>query len=55
MSCIKVKASYLAENKKDQLDEYVCPKCENILTDAVQTSCGHWLCYDCAEELFEKV
>ena len=55
MSCIKVKASYLAENNKDQLDKYVCPKCENILTDAVQTSCGHWLCYDCAEELFEKV
>ena len=42
------------DNNKEQVDKYQCPKCENILRDAVQTSCGHWLCQGCAEEMFEK-
>ncbi|XP_019852875.1 PREDICTED: TNF receptor-associated factor 2-like [Amphimedon queenslandica] len=52
---IKIKASHLAENNKDQLEKYECPKCEHILTDAVQTSCGHWLCHDCADGIFQKM
>ena len=35
-------------------DKYQCPKCQYILRDAVQTSCGHWLCQGCAEEMFAK-
>lgn len=44
----------LSENNKEQVDKYVCPKCDSILWEAVQTSCGHWLCNGCAEELFDK-
>ncbi|XP_011409432.1 PREDICTED: TNF receptor-associated factor 2-like, partial [Amphimedon queenslandica] len=36
------------------LEQYVCPKCDGILRDAVQISCGHWLCHGCAEEIFKK-
>ena len=50
MACGKVKASILVENNTMALDKYICPKCDNILTDAAQTSCGHWLCHDCAEQ-----
>lgn len=45
----KIKASYLIE--PDHREKYVCPECEHILADAVQISCGHLLCYDCAEDL----
>ena len=54
MACGKVKPSILVENNTMALDKYICPKCDNILTDAVQTSCGHWLCHGCAEQLFCK-
>ncbi len=30
---------------------YQCPKCRCLLKDAVQTSCGHWLCEECAKKL----
>ena len=43
-----------ADNNKDLLEKYQCPKCHYILRDAVQTSCGHWLCQGCAEEMFDK-
>ena len=49
----KVKPEFLKENNKEQLDKYQCPRCRYLLKDAVQTSCGHWLCNDCAEHLFE--
>ena len=49
----RLNPSLLVE-KKEQLDKYVCPKCDSILWEAVQTSCGHWLCNGCAEELFDK-
>ncbi|XP_003385751.1 PREDICTED: TNF receptor-associated factor 2-like [Amphimedon queenslandica] len=50
----RLKTSFLTENNKEQLEKYVCPKCDCILHDAVQTSCGHWLCNGCAEEFFDK-
>ena len=46
--------SIFIDNNKTQLEKYQCPKCQYILRDAVQTSCGHWLCQGCAEEMFEK-
>ena len=42
------------DDNKEHLEKYQCPKCQYILRDAVQTSCGHWLCQGCAEEMFEK-
>ena len=34
--------------------QYECPFCNFLLRDAVQTSCGHWLCFECAEKLFTQ-
>ena len=50
----RLTTSLLRENNKEQVEKYVCPKCDSILWEAVQTSCGHWLCSGCAEELFDK-
>ena len=50
----RLKPSLLRENYKEHVDKYICPKCDSILWEAVQTSCGHWLCNGCAEELFDK-
>ena len=49
---VKISTDLLAENNKDSWKKYVCPKCDGILQDAVQSSCGHWLCASCAEEIF---
>ena len=38
----------------DQYKRYLCPKCEHLLRDAVQPTCGHWLCQSCADETFEE-
>lgn len=54
MTRVLIKSDLLTENNKDILEKYVCPKCDGILRDAVQTSCGHWLCNYCAEEIFDK-
>ena len=48
----RLKPSLLSVNK-EQIEKYICPKCDSILWEAVQTSCGHWLCNECAEELFD--
>ena len=34
--------------------KYQCPFCKYLLHDAVQISCGHWLCLECAEQLFAR-
>ena len=49
-----VNSSVFIDNNREELEKYQCPKCQYILRDAVQTSCGHWLCQGCAEEMFEK-
>ena len=46
--------SMLLDSKSDILIKYKCPKCASVLKDAVQPSCGHWLCLGCAEQVFEK-
>ena len=49
-----INSSVFIDNNREELEKYQCPKCQYILRDAVQTSCGHWLCQGCAEEMFEK-
>jgi len=41
-------------NKEGQHKKYICPSCHYLLRDAVQPSCGHWLCQTCAEDLFKS-
>ena len=31
--------------------KYVCPACDLLLKDAVQTSCGHWGCESCVNNI----
>ena len=31
----------------EKYQQYICPECNGILKDAVQTNCGHFLCEDC--------
>ncbi len=42
----------LDENDGAILEKYNCPQCKRLLRNAVQPSCGHWLCEECARELF---
>lgn len=52
-NCTTIMLSTLrCNNDNRDLVKYLCPKCNKILRDAVQTSCGHWLCHSCAEEIF---
>ena len=42
------------DNNLEQRERYNCPHCQYLLKDAVQTSCGHWFCLECAKDMFEK-
>jgi len=37
--------------KTDLWKKYLCPECGLVLKDAVQPSCGHWLCQSCADAI----
>ena len=39
---------------KEIWDKYICPKCDNLLEEAVQCACGHRLCRVCAVEIFNE-
>ncbi|XP_019852883.1 PREDICTED: TNF receptor-associated factor 6-like [Amphimedon queenslandica] len=52
--CTKIKSNLLLLNDDRRILDYVCPKCDNILGDPAKTSCGHWLCKGCAEELVKR-
>ena len=44
--------THLLENNRTELRNYVCPRCDLLLRDAVQQMCcGHWMCECCAKEL----
>ncbi len=45
---------FINPGSQSQWETYLCPKCDLLLRDAVQPSCGHWLCQTCAEELFQS-
>ena len=38
----------------DALNRFLCPKCNLLLKDPVQPSCGHRLCKSCAEEIVQN-
>ena len=40
--------------ESDSLDRYSCVKCESLLQDPVQLSCGHRVCKICADELISN-
>ncbi len=42
----------LDENDGAILEKYNCPQCKQLLRNAVQPSCGHRLCEECAQGLF---
>ena len=42
------------DNNTEQRERYRCPKCRYLLKDAVQVSCGHWMCQQCAKDIFEE-
>jgi hypothetical protein len=44
--------SQLKGASTENVSKYRCPACHLLLRDAVQPSCGHWLCTDCAVEIF---
>ena len=39
---------------KEVWEKYICPFCEHLLQEAVQSSCGHRVCRSCADEAFSK-
>ncbi len=43
---------FLDARAQSEWEKYLCPECSLLLRDAVQPSCGHWLCETCAEQLF---
>ncbi|KAL5487184.1 hypothetical protein EMCRGX_G019757 [Ephydatia muelleri] len=47
----RVAAAMVLNGPPDFL-KYLCVVCKFLLKDAVQTSCGHWLCQECAEDVF---
>ena len=40
--------------ESESLDRYSCIKCESLLQDPVQLSCGHRVCKHCADELIDN-
>ena len=36
---------------RDALNRYLCPKCNKLLSDPVQPSCGHRMCKSCVEDM----
>ena len=44
--------SQLKGASTENVSKYRCPACHLLLRDAVQPSCGHWLCTECAVEIF---
>ena len=39
---------------KDVFNRYRCPKCDSLLREAVQLSCGDRLCKSCADEVIAR-
>ena len=35
---------------RSQWEEYICPSCDELMNDPVQTSCGHRMCCKCFDE-----
>ena len=35
-------------------EKYICPFCENLLNEAVQSACGHRMCRSCVDDAFRQ-
>jgi len=38
----------------DVWEKYICPCCDHLLDEAVQSACGHRLCRSCAIDIFSR-
>ena len=54
MDRCKISLSMLEGGDSLEQVKYLCPFCDCLLDDAVQTICGHWLCHDCAQQLLTR-
>ena len=52
MDRCRISLSMLENCDEKECNKYICPCCKWLLEDAVQTNCGHWLCRQCAQQLF---
>lgn len=48
----KIKRDRIIDSK--DVEKYICPCCDCLLEDAVQSGCGHRLCKKCAIDMFER-
>ena len=51
---LSVASDIFTDKNLEQRERYKCPKCGYLLKDAVQVSCGHWMCQECAKDIFEN-
>ena len=51
---LSIDSDIFTDNNLEQRERYKCPKCGYLLKDAVQVSCGHWMCQQCAKDIFEN-
>ena len=42
------------KSPREVWEKYVCPYCNHLLDEAVQSACGHRLCRSCAIEMFNR-
>ena len=54
MPGIKVQRKLFKNVDSETIARHTCPKCELLLRDAVQPSCGHRICKSCADEILVK-
>ena len=54
MVSVTVNDAIFTDNNHEQRERYMCPKCDYLLKNAVQVSCGHWMCQECAKDIFEE-
>ena len=51
---VSIHSALFSDSNCEQRERYRCPNCYYLLKDAVQVSCGHWMCLECAEDIFEE-
>ena len=41
-------------SSREVWEKYICPFCEHLLQEAVQSACGHRVCRSCADDAFNR-
>ena len=54
MDQCRISLSMLVTSDKPNWTKYQCPFCQWMLHNAVQISCGHWLCHECAQHVLAR-